>query len=210
MRTPIGIFIFVILLSLSVFGDVAPEFGFTRISLNLRLETTDDLSDFRFFIRSGSLVQEAVVRSGEQTVVSPLGGGAYYSSGKLLAIPAKELTNFGDAQFDSRITEMQKAVYQGRVPGTIELVDHLFSRTVNESDAGTFQDPVYRIVRDPQAGLKAVHVSGGASTSMADSRTSSGRLFWQGAGAAIVAGIFLMFGVATLGLLYFRKKAKTL
>ena len=214
MRTPAiiaaGIFIFFILLSSQAFGDIAPEFGFTRISLNLKLETTDDLSDFRFFIKSGSSVEEVIVKSGEQTVVAPLGGGAYYSSGKLLGIPKSELAHLSDIKGDGRLSEMQKAVYQGSVPGTIELVDHLFSRTVSDSESDDYHDPLYRIERDPKAGLKAVHMSGGAVTSSADPRRSSGRLFWQSAASAIVAGIFLVFGIATLGILYFRKKAKDL
>jgi hypothetical protein len=200
----------IILLQMPANGDVAPEPGFKRISLNLKLETGEDLSDFRFFIKSGASVQEVIIKSGEQTVVPPLGGGAYYSAGKLLAVPVKELANFGDAQVTSKMTEMQQAVYQGRVPGTIELVDHLFSRTVSYSESESFEDPLYRIHRDPQVGLKAVHVSGGASVSSTPPTLSSGRLFWQSAAAAIVAGIFLVFGITILGILYFRKKEKTL
>ncbi len=210
MRTIAGILILVFSSSLVVFGDVAPDPGFKRISLNLKLETAEDLSDFRFFIRSGADVDEVFPKRGEQAVVSPLGGGAYYSAGKLLAVPREEVKGLSAAQNEGKLSELKKAVYDGKVPGTIELLDHLFSRTVKESEAGSFQDPVYRIERDPQAGLKAVHISGGAATSNADTRTSSGRLFWQSAAAAIVAGIFLFFGIATLGLLYFRKKAKAL
>ena len=205
-----GILLLVILLSLSAFGDVAPDPGFKRISLDLKLETAEDLSGFRFFIKSGADVKEVFIKKGEQTIVSPLGGGAYYSTGKLLAVPKIELANLSHSRGEGRLNEMEKAIYDGRVPGATELVDHMFSRTVNESEAGGFHDPLYRIERDPQAGLKAVHVSGGAVTSSAERPVSSGRLFWQGAGAAIVAGIFLFFGIATLGILYFRKKAKAL
>jgi hypothetical protein len=108
------------------------------------------------------------------------------------------------------MTEMQQAVYQGRVPGTIELVDHLFSRTVSYSEAENFQDPLYRIERDQLVGLKATHVSGGASVSSPPPAQSSGLRFWQSAAAAVVAGIFLVFGITILGILYFRKKEKTL
>ena len=210
MRRSAGIIVFVILLSLSVFGDVAPDPGFKRISLNLKIETAEDFSDFRFFIKSGADVEEVFIKPGEQTVVSPLGGGAYYSAGKLLAVPREEVKGLSDAFQEGKLSELKKGVFDGRIPGSIELVDHLFSRTVREAEAAGFTDPLYRIERDPQTGLKAVRVSGGASTSSPDSRVSSGRFFWQSAGAAIVAGIFLMFGIATLGLLYFRKKARAL
>jgi hypothetical protein len=210
MKTAAGILLIVVFGTLSAFGDVAPDPGFKRISLNLKLEKAEDFPDYRLFIKSGAQVQEVSINRGDVTVVSPLGGGAYYSTGKLLAVPVNELANFGDSQVMNGMTAMQKAVYDGRVPGTIELVDHMFSRTVNEAEAASFQDPLYRIERDPQAGLKAVHVSGGATTSTAERPVSSGRLFWQSAASAIVAGIFLLFGIATLGILYFRKKAKAI
>jgi hypothetical protein len=56
--------------------------------------------------------------------------------------------------------------------------------------------------------LKAVYVSGGVGSRQDITAESAGRLFWQSAGAAIVAGIFLFFGITILGLLYFRKKGK--
>ena len=210
MKPSAGILVLIVFLSASVFGDVAPDPGFRRITVSLTLETDEELSGFRFFVKSGGEVEEVFIKPGERTVVSPLGGGAYYSAGKLLAVPREQVKGFNSASSDGKLSELEKAVYDGTVPGSVELVDHLFSRTVNESEAGGFRDPLYRIERDLQSGLKAVHISGGAATSAADTRVSSGRLFWQSAGAAIVAGIFLMFGIATLGILYFRKRTKAL
>jgi hypothetical protein len=210
MKRSVGVSICVFLLSVWAFADVAPDPGFKRISLDLKLESAGDLSDFRFFIRSGADVEEVFIKPGEQTVIAPLGGGAYYSSGKLLAVPKKALEKQSESRIDGQLSELQKAVYEGRVIGTVELVDHLFSRTVLESEADSYTDPLYRLERDDQAGIRAVHISGGAATSNAATDVSSGRRFWQGAGAAIVAGIFLLFGIATLGILYFRKKADAL
>ncbi|MFL6466791.1 MAG: hypothetical protein ACJ72Z_02410 [Pyrinomonadaceae bacterium] len=196
--------------SAEITADVAPDPGFKRISLKLNVEAAEDLSDFRFFIKSGAEIKEVNVKPGEQTSISPLGGGAYYSSGKLLAIPKRELEKFSDASSGDKLSKLEKAVFDGQVPGTIELVDHLFARTVLEAEAAEYQDPVYRIERDPQARLKAVYVSGGANVGKPLGQASSGRLFWQSAGAVIVAGIFLAFGITILGVLYFRKKAKAL
>jgi hypothetical protein len=200
----------IIVLAVGVFGDVAPEIGFKRITVNLQLEADDAFSEYRFFMRSGNEVREVFVKKGERTTVSPLGGGAFYSAGKLLAVPEGELQKLNGEKGSQRLSELELAVYQGKVPGTIELVDHLFSRTVRDAEAEGFHDPVYRIEKDPQSVLRAVHVSGGAVVSSAPSNLSSGRVFWQSAAAVIVAGIFLAFGLTILGILYFRKKAKSL
>jgi hypothetical protein len=206
----IGPVLAIILFAVGAYGDVAPEIGFKRITVKLQLETNDDLSGFRFFIRSGNDVQEIFVKKGETATVSPLGGGAFYSTGKLLAVPDGELQKLNAEKGSERFSELELAVYHGRVPGTIELVDHLFNRTVRVSEVDSFHDPVYRIEKNPETGLKAVHVSGGATVSSAEPAPSSGRLFWESAASALVAGIFLVFGIVILGIIYFRKKAKPL
>ncbi len=206
----LGLIAVTILLPSRAICDVAPEPGYKRITMNLILETNSDLSDHRFFIKSGADVKEIFVSPGKQTHVSPLGGGAFYSTGTLVAVPTKNLADLGDAPGEGKLSGLQKAVYDGKVPGILELVNHSFSREVREAEAPGYQDPVYRIERDPQAGLKAVYVSGGAPVGKTFTAESAGRLFWQSAGAAIVAGIFLVFGITILGILYFRKKAKEL
>lgn len=206
----LGLFAVTILLPSRAICDVAPEPGYKRISIDLILETNSDLSDHRFFIKSGADVKEIFVSPGKQTHVSPLGGGTYYSSGTLLAVPAKSLDDLSDVPGQDKLSELQKAVFEGRIPGTVELINHSFAREVREAEAASYHDPVYRIERDPQSGLKAVYVSGGAVAGKTVTTESSGRLFWQSAGAAIVAGIFLVFGITILGILHFRKKAKEL
>jgi hypothetical protein len=206
----IGVITLTILLSSQTFGDVAPDPGFKRVSLKLVLETNDDLADFRFFIKSGADLEEVLIKRGEQTIVSPLGGGAYYRSGQLLAVPRKDLEKLNDPPGEGRLSGLQSAVYDGRVPGTIELLNHLFSREVLEAEADSYQDPVYRIERDAHAGLRATHVSGGAFVSKPAGPASSGLRFWQSAAAAVVAGIFLLFGITIVGIMYFRKRAKAL
>ena len=206
----IALGLIIILLALNAFGDVAPDPGFKRVSVKLNVETNDDLVDYRFFIKSGADVEEVFVKQGSPATVSPLGGGAYYSSGKLLAVPKKSLDGLSEIPTGKELTDLQQAVYDGKVDGSIELLIHSFSREVAEADASNVSDAVYRIDRDPQIGLKAVYVSGGVNPKSAGAPQSSGRLFWQGVGAAIVAGIFLAFGITILGILYFRKRAKEL
>jgi len=201
-----GLALLTIFFSSPALGDVAPDPGYKRISLKLIVETEDDLSDFRFFIRSGAEVEEVVVTKGERTEIEPLGGGAYYSSGKLIAVPKKNLTGLSERPTDGKLNELQKAVYDGKAPEMIDLVNHSFAREVRESDASGYQDPVYRIEKDPLTGVRAVQVSGG--TNISNTGVSSGLRFWGSPAVAIVAGIFLLFGIAILGIWYFRRSSK--
>lgn len=204
----IGFILLVHLLSTQTFADVAPDPGYERISLKLIVESQDEFPDYRFFIKSGADLKEIVIKKGARTVVEPMGGGAYYRAGTFLAVPKKNLTGLSEAQSNDKLSELQKTIYDGKVVGTIELVKHSFAREVSILEASGWKDPVYRIEADPQAGLKAVHVSGGANESKTDSNVSSGLRFWQSAAAAIVAGIFLLFGLAIAGIWYFRKSSK--
>jgi hypothetical protein len=208
--TILCLFVVTILLPLEAICDVAPEPGYKRISINLIVETNEDISDYRFFIKSGADLKEILVNLGKQTSISPLGGGAFYRTGTLLAVPTKSLGDLSDGPAENKSSALQKAVFDGKVPGVVELVNHSFSREIREADAAGYRDPVYRIERNSQTGLKAVYVSGGAAVGQAVAAESAGRLFWQSAGAAIVAGIFLIFGITILGVLYFRKKTKEL
>ena len=211
MKGAIASFVAVLLCSCVVFGDVAPDPGFKRVSMKLIVETKEDFDDFRFFIKSGADLQELTVKPNSPASVSPLGGGGYYSAGKLLAVPKKSLAGLSEAAVgDRKLSELQEAIYDGKVDGMIDLVNHSFSREISETEAGNISDVVYRIDRSPQIGLRAVYVSGGVNPKAADAPQSSGRLFWQSAGAAIVAGIFLAFGITILGVVYFRKRAAEL
>ena len=194
----------------SVLADVAPDPGFKRVSVKLIVETSENLDEYRFFVKSGADLEEVFVKTGSPATISPIGGGAYYSSGKLLAVPKTSLTGLNETATGKKLNNLQQAVYDGKVEGKIDLLNHSFSREVAEVDAGNISDAVYRIDRDPQVGLRAVYVSGGVNPKNPEVPQSSGRLFWQGAGAAIVAGIFLAFGITILGVLYFRKRAKEL
>lgn len=185
-------------------ADVPPDPGFKRISLNLIVESQTDFPDHRFFMRSGEDLKEITLTKDSKITIEPMGGGAYYRSGTLLALHRKTLISIEETNFD----EILKAIHDDRVPGTIVLVQHSFTREVPILEASGWKDPVYRIEPDAQAGLKAVHLSGGAKESKIDNAASSGLAFWRSAAAAIVAGIFFAFGLLILGVLYFRKSSK--
>jgi hypothetical protein len=146
-------------------ADLAPPNGYTRISVGIILETKDDLADYRFFLVSSNLVKEILVKKDERATVGPLGGGARYSSGRIVAIPSKGLTTFGEKPVDVRLRDMEYAVAGGQIAGTITLLEHSFAREVPDAEAAGWKDAVYRLEKDAETGIKAVWVSGGANES---------------------------------------------
>lgn len=190
-------------------ADVAPDPGFKRISLKLVVRTDEDLVAHRFFVVSGDQVREIELGRGANAVIGPLGGGARYSVGTLVAIPRSSLAGSAVDETNGGQNALDSAILESRIPGMIELVKHTFWREVSILETN-WQDPVYRIETDNQSGLRAIHLSGGADLGISGGRESSGLRFWRSAAAAIVAGIFLAVGLAALGIWYFNRSQRTL
>jgi hypothetical protein len=195
-------------------GDIPPDPGFKRVSLKLMVEPMEDFPDYRFFIKSGADLKEIVLKKGESYTIEPLGGGAFYRNGIFLAVPRKSLESLNESPSNEKLSELQKAIYDGKVGGTIELIKHSFAREVREAEAAGWKDAVYRIEKDAEKGLIAVQVSGGANESKTG--TNSGLssyskelktpLFWATVGGgSLLTLAFISFGVWFIR----RRKAKT-
>ena len=201
----LAIFCFFIVVS----ADIPPDPGYKRISLKLIVEAQEDFPDYRFFIKSGSDLEEIVLKKGERSTIGPLGGGAFYRAGTFLAVPKKSLAGLSETASNDKLNELQKAIYDGKVAGTIELIKHSFAREVREAEASGLKDPVYRIEKDADKGLKAVLVSGGANESK--TATNSGLssyskeiktpLFW----ATVIGGGLMTLALISLGVWLIRR-----
>jgi hypothetical protein len=189
--------------SASVVADVPPDPGYVRQSANLVLETDADLSGYRFFLTSPMNVEEIKIVAGTPTVVSASGRAGAMRFGELIAIPAGEVEQFRD-----RLTEdeFREALREKKLFTVSELLHHNFLTTIPEGVS--WKDPVFRIEKDGQTGLKAIHISGGMSGGQVGfGIVQTGRSLTP-VGIAIVAGIFLWLGIATLGIWYFRRSSK--
>lgn len=135
-----------------------------------------------------------------------MGGGALYRNGKFLAVPKKSLEGLSEAPTANRLNALQQAVFDGTAADTIELVDHSFVRDVPAAAASGWKDPVYRIEKDAEKGIKAVWVSGGQYESKisgtldpyysTEPRTPS---FWATvAGGSLLTLALICFGVYAL------------
>ena len=76
---------------ISANGDVPPDPGQKRITLKFIVESQEDLSDYRFFLKTGAELKEYVFKKGEKMTIESMGGGAFYRNGKFLAVPKKAL-----------------------------------------------------------------------------------------------------------------------
>lgn len=186
-------------------ADVAPDKGYTRVQIRMILEATEDLAEYRFFVVSSDLVKEIFVRKGEKTTVGPLGGGARYSSGTIVAIPRVSLREFGENPTGDKLAEMESTVASYGVPGTIKLLTQGFSREVPDAYAGDVTT-TYRIEKTP-GGLMAMAVEDPNTTksdislSITDVPTQASFLTL----AMIAGGILMSLAFVTIGLWLFMR-----
>jgi len=192
-------------LAASGLADVAPDPGYTRVSLSIHIEAKDDFPEYRFFVVSGDMAREVAVKKGAESVVSSLGGGARYRSGRFVAVPAASLASYGSAPAGEQLKAMTGAIVRGETPGTVELITHEFSRDVRNSEASGWTGPRYRLERTEGRGVTAVLVSGGAGDKKSDSTSGfystdpKTPAFWAAvAGGSLMTLAFIFFGVWAL------------
>ena len=190
----------ILLFTFFVKADVPPDPGYNRVKIDLVTETTEDLSDYRFFLDFYGDLREVEVKSKGRTEIPSMGGGARYSSGTFLAIPKKSLNGFEEKLSNEQSEKLSKAIKEKQIEGVAELAKHRFSADVpkGEKPPETF----YRLKREENT-LKAEKVteekpkSTSSPLIAADSRTS-----------LVAAGIFLTLAVLVIGVWSFRKVSK--
>jgi hypothetical protein len=198
------------LISTSVFADIPPDPGYKRAVSNIVLETDADLADYRFFLVSGNLAREVLLRKGEKTTVSSPGGGARYRNGALYAIPAKSMGSFGDTSDRVKSEELEGAITAGKLAGAIRLFEHQFVKEVPESQAAAVTDSSYRIDRKDGV-VTAVSLTPERTEQPKNRGLSNGIVgpYSIGGVATLIAGLFMTLGVAGLGIWMFRSRKKS-
>lgn len=179
------------------FADVPPDAGKTRASINLVTETTDDLTDYRFFLDFYGDLREVEIKSRGRTEISPLGGGARYSSGTFLAVPKKSLGGFESKLSNEQLENLSKAVKNKEVAGVVELTKHRFSTDVPK---GEKPPEIHYELKRTADGILAERVT-------KPSKTDDSAAFNSRSGY-IVGGILLSLGIMLAGIFAFRKAAK--
>ena len=192
-------------------ADVPPEPGFKRITVDLVVEAKDDFPDHRFFFRSGARMVELSLTKGQRETLRPMGGGAFYRSGSLIAIPKANLKDISSPPNSSDLDKLIESVNDNKVNGGIQLINHSFIREVREGDEEKITDAGYSIERAAD-GPKA-HRLGTSSTEEPGQGNGNFRVTDRDKGLTIVgwfsmiAGVFIFLAAIATGLwLFFRSK----
>jgi len=169
-------------------ADMAPPSGYSKVSVNLIIETKEDVSDYKFYIDFFGDKKDVEIKNNGITNIPPMGGGARYSSGTLWAVPKN---NSGQP---------------------IELLKHQFSREIPTKERENISSVIYRLEHDGKV-LKVVSnhqviqksAESGNNLDFTFFGIYKGLTVW---GFAVLIGILLMFIV--FGIWLFRKKRRKL
>ena len=198
----LGIIIPLILLfNIFAKADVPPDKGYERVKIDLVTETSEDLSDYRFFLDFYGDLREVEIKSKGRTSIPPMGGGARYSSGTLLAIPKKSLSVFEEKLSYEELGNLSKSLKNKEIEGVAELAKHRFSADIPK---GEKPSEVYYIIKREENTLKAERIAEEKpkSTSSLLSISSASR------SNLIIGGIFITLAVLAIGVFAFRKVPK--
>ncbi|HEY8560746.1 MAG TPA: hypothetical protein VIL74_10265 [Pyrinomonadaceae bacterium] len=187
--------------SFGVKADVPPDPGYTRVGIDLVTETSEDLADYRFFIDFYGDLREVGINSKGRTSISPMGGGARYSSGVLWAVPKKSLKDLEEKPDYQKLEALGRSIKNKEIDGAVELAKHRFSADVPK---GTKPAEVYYVIKRAENTLLAERVEKEAPKS--DSAPLA-----VGSGARtplVMGGLFMTLAILAIGVLAFRKASK--
>lgn len=137
-------------------ADMAPESGRdTRV--NLIIQTEGDVSDYLFFFEFSGDLRQVQIKSNDKTVLPPMGGGARYRSGEMIAIPKDKLKDLENNLSFEQISNLSKQISSNKIEGVVKLLRHSFIQNVS-----TFSfdppSPIYKLERDGNT-IKAIKIS---------------------------------------------------
>jgi hypothetical protein len=191
----------ILLFTILVKADVPPPAGKVRVKIDLVTETTEDLSDHRFFLDFYGDLKEVEIKSKGRTTIPPMGGGARYSSGTFLAIPKQSLSGF-DGNLDyEQLKSLSSLINKKEIKGIVELAKHRFSADV---PAGEKPSEMYYLIKREENTLKADRIS----EEKPKSNTSQPFTLTASRTGFVAGGILITLAVLAAGIYAFRKVSK--
>lgn len=190
-------------------ADVAPEANEMRVTADLTIETKEDLSDYRFFLDFAGDIRQIEIKNSGVTIIPPMGGGARYSSGTLIAVPAKVFDNLGVSTRgnENTITKatLEKVVTNKQLEGRIELLKFRFQQIIQVSERKSWTYPTYQIERDGNS-LKAIKTKDLAPKISLEEeariRMNSGNII------VVVVAVCVALAIFAVGIILLRKLLK--
>ncbi len=192
MRSLAKVSLLLILCS-AVFGDVAPDPGYTNVSADLILRPVGDLSGYRFFLESPNKIEEIIVTPGTTTTISATGRAGVAKVATLIAVPVSDMTISGDlsgALLDHLIRE-------NKFPNARDMLTHYFQTTIPTIEKPVWRPPVYYLEVENGV-ITAKKPIDGIDNSV------RARLLIFG----MIAGALITIGIAITGIWLFQRSRK--
>lgn len=141
-----------ILMMISVFAiaanaDIPPPKGYTKVNVNLVIETKQDLSDYRFFVDFYGDLNEIQLKNNGKVSIPPIGGGARYVTGTIYAIPKKSIESTPKDADREQFSNVSESLRENKIEGAIKLGEHSFYNTVLVKNKKKVVTPTYLIER---------------------------------------------------------------
>jgi len=174
------------------FADVAPDPGYTNISADLIIETSEDLSAYRFFLESPMRVEEIKINTGSPTTVSASGRAGAAKFAKLIAVPITDMTISGELT----PSLLENLIRRHAFANAREILSHNFQTTVSVVEKPLWKPPVYRL-----------SIQNGAVAATKISEESGHSLLFY-AIPVVLVGVLITIGIAIIGFWLFRRSRK--
>ncbi|MBX7171477.1 MAG: hypothetical protein K1X72_11020 [Pyrinomonadaceae bacterium] len=198
-KSPLSLII-ILIFCVVIKADIAPDSGYSQVSADLIISTTQDLSNYRFFLEFSGDCNEIKIKNNDTTTIPPQGGGVRYSSGTLLAVPKKSLKDFADELTFAQQTRLADLIRENKIEGVIKLIDHSFNRVVKDGENWT--NLTYRLEKE-ETTLKAVKEREILSTAP---NIESRILLYKIISYGLIGGVLVALGVIGGGIYLFRKR----
>ncbi len=193
------VWILVAIFSLTAKADAPPGVGYTKISVNLIFESSEDFSDYRFFIDSLMGIEEISVKKGETVNIDTTGRAGAGSIVMLLAIPKNNLTEFGQLRSAEQLKKLHESLSEKQINGVIELLVHSFLQEIPIYKKALWTNPLFRLESDPVKKIKAVQIGGSAESGQNSEAFST---IWL---IAICLAVFISLSILVIGGWFIRK-----
>lgn len=178
--------------SVAVLADVPPDPGYTNVSADLIIETSSDLSAYRFFLESPNRIEEIKISSSSPTRIDAAGRAGVAKVAKLIAVPISDMTISGELT----PSVLEDLIRRKTFANARELFSHNFQTTVSVVEKPLWKPPLYRLSLENGV-VTAAKVSGGAGGSL---------LMY--AIPVVAVGVLMAVGIAIIGLWLFRRSRK--
>jgi hypothetical protein len=187
-----------------MYADVPPARNEMRINVDLAFTPRDDFADYRFFLASGSKLEEITLKKDVPVIINGENRGGSQRHTRLIAIPKASLQDKAKLTDDEQ-EKIIVSIYKKENNDYIELIKHSFQEDIPIGERVNKIYPVYEIRRE--ANLPKAFEGQGISRKINDEEETI-ISFAKYQKATIIGGILITLAVIFVGIYMIRKRKK--